>query len=399
MSGLKDKIMRQISGDGRGNDFGKTVANDAILANKPAGSDVPAVAPDSQAENSNATAQNGESSIQNDEINVNLGSDQSDDDSECASKCYGCKKTWESMNKSKNSPLECCFCKKWYCQVCSDVKKGELSIMTRSDVFWACRSCKPHAQTTICQISDLKNIKQEVIKCVQDSMKTSVDEILPSSIDKIIEPIKSAVVGTVEKTINSSMSKSWASTLFGESEFPEVDSPTSLNAPKKPKLTMTTALKKAVVEQKHDELRQSNIILYKAAEPEKDTAEGNIQADKKTVKDMLDHLQVQEVPVKIFRLGKYDENSENPRPIKLVFKDTETQDKVMSKAYKLASASDDLKGIGISYDMTKEQRVECRTLVSEAKELSKNSTTHKYKVTGRPGNMRIKEILKENPRN
>ena len=64
-------------------------------------------------------------------------------------------------------------------------------------------------------------------------MKTSVEEILPPSIDKIIEPTKSVVVGTVGKTINSSMSKSWASTLFGESEFPEVDSPESLNAPKK----------------------------------------------------------------------------------------------------------------------------------------------------------------------
>ena len=48
----------------------------------------------------------------------------------------------------------------------------------------------------------------------------------------------------------------------------------------------------------------------------------------------------------------------------------------MSKAKNLRLAEDNYKQVSISYDMNKEQQDISRKLVSEAKELTKNSVTH-----------------------
>ena len=131
---------------------------------------------------------------------------------------------------------------------------------------------------------------------------------------------------------------------------------------------MTTVVKRAVSDQKRDESRQNNVIIYRAAESHESDMETRIKNDETLVKNLLTQLEVTASPTKIFRLGKFTagENSK-PRPIKLVFKDSEEQSQVMSRAFKLNKASEELKSLSISYDMNNDEREICRNLVKQAK--------------------------------
>ena len=54
--------------------------------------------------------------------------------------CFACTKDWSSL-KNKGVPLECSFCKNWFCMSCADIqKKGDITAISRPDVFWACKN-------------------------------------------------------------------------------------------------------------------------------------------------------------------------------------------------------------------------------------------------------------------
>ena len=151
--------------------------------------------------------------------------------------------------------------------------------------------------------------------------------------------------------------------------------------------------KRAYTEHKRDETRLNNVIIHKAVEPKEASQEARQKNDQSLVKELLDHIGVEHKPVKVFRLGKYDEEQTNKsRPLKVVFDTSVAQDEIMGKVYKLAQAPDNIKNVSVNYDMNKDERDECSRLVKDAKNKSKNSTTHKYKVIGRPGQMKIMEI-------
>ena len=73
--------------------------------------------------------------------------------------------------------------------------------------------------------------------------------------------------------------------------------------------------------------------------------------------------------------------------------DRATRDLAMANTTKLAKVTDTtLKTLTVSYDLSKEQREEQKKLVAEGKELTKNSTTHIWKVRGPPGYMQLKKF-------
>ena len=228
----------------------------------------------------------------------------------------------------------------------------------------------------------LSPVKRVVEETVRETVKTE----LPPAVYQSFQPLGEMVKTTVEKSVENT----WASLFYGD-EFPDMNSPAAANAPIKPKLTMTTVFKRAAAEQKRDETRQKNVVLHRATESQEQNIEARQQEDEKTVEDLLTHLGVEHEPVKITRLGKFDqENDTKSRPLKIEFESAEAQSDIMRRAYKLSSASETLKKISVSYDMNRDEQETCRTLVKKAKEDSKNSTTHKYKVVGRPGEMAIK---------
>ena len=316
------------------------------------------------------------------------------------------------------------MCEEWYCLTCTKLKKSDVCgpIFSRSDIFWTCSSCtqliplavaafKTGAPTAPMNTSDMDTIKACISKTIKQELPSALDqcmESVQSSVcDSMSGTVKSAMVSDIlpaidhsiapiKETVEQAVRKTWASTVFEESEFPEINSPEAKDAPIKPKQTLSSALKRAVIENKKDESRQSNLIIHKAAEST-EKKEVRQKKDEEMVEELLGQLGVEHKPTKVYRLGKYDANDQRSRPIKVIFQDSVAQDQVMQKAYKLKEAPDHLKKLSLNYDMSKDERAECKRLVEDAKDQTKNSKTHKYKVVGRPGEMKIKEIQLKTP--
>ena len=117
--------------------------------------------------------------------------------------------------------------------------------------------------------------------------------------------------------------------------------------------------------------------------------------------NLLDALEVNASPVEIKRLGKFNKDTvkEKPRPIKIVFGNKISRDEAINNARNLGKIQDEnliwLKNLQICYDLNKEQREQQKAKIEEAKELSKNSETHVWRVRGTPGNMFLKKFEKK----
>ena len=168
----------------------------------------------------------------------------------------------------------------------------------------------------------------------------------------------------ITQIVSDSAKKTWAQVLGDD--YPEVNSPEFVEAPVKPRASLTSALKRATNEIRQGESRLNNVIIYKAVEEVDQKAQP--KKDEELVEKLLQHLGVKTNPIKITRLGKFDPKELSKRPIKLTFLNSVAQEEVMSRAHKLAKAKDNLKDLGISYDMTKEEHSICKKLVTEAKE-------------------------------
>ncbi|ESO10125.1 hypothetical protein HELRODRAFT_167983 [Helobdella robusta] len=96
--------------------------------------------------------------------------------------------------------------------------------------------------------------------------------------------------------------------------------------------------------------------------------------------------------VKHYRLGK---RSDNVRPLLVRLKSKVLKNLIMESLNNLKNLDDDLKGIGIGHDMTKDQRIKCRELMNLAREKeAADKEDFVYKVRGEPGNLRIIRIKK-----
>lgn len=145
------------------------------------------------------------------------------------------------------------------------------------------------------------------------------------------------------------------------------------------------------------EQRKNNVIIHRIAESGAST-EDLKRIDDKTVTLQLfkDVLQVNcdNSDIKrIFRLGKF---TGKDRPLLIEFKDGRTKNQIMESLSKLKNAEERFKTISICHDMTESERIQCRTLVKEAKDkqAADQSGEWLYRVRGVPGNMRIVKLRK-----
>lgn len=317
-------------------------------------------------------------------------------------KCKSCKKPWTAV-KNKGASIACTSCAEYYCLTCADFKKSEMAIMQREDVFWVCEPCRGSSKTntnTAQIMTSLSRIEHSLESKLQAKLEETVKELVPTIVQNIIEPINQKMTKSVENAVSLNVAKSWSETLFGEdtAEFPSVGSNASKNAPIKPKQTLQTLIKstckKAVTEQKQDENRPNNIIIYRAVEKQENNPDERNKNDQAMVNEMLETLETDTKPVQIMRLGKYnkDQAAQKTRPLKVVFENSAAKDIVLRNAYKLKNAPSHLNKVSLCYDLSEEERDHQKILASEADELSKNSETHDFRVRGPPGNMEIKKF-------
>ena len=98
---------------------------------------------------------------------------------------------------------------------------------------------------------------------------------------------------------------------------------------------------------------------------------------------------------KIVRIGKYDENKS--RPLRLSFTTIDDKETFYRALNKLKDAPENLKCVSIRFDLSPEDYVQYKELVTEAgdKNNSEKPETFFYRVRGNPGAMKIVRIAKK----
>ena len=128
--------------------------------------------------------------------------------------------------------------------------------------------------------------------------------------------------------------------------------------------TLTSQLE----EFKESMARKSNIIIFRAEESKKTEPKERKVEDIAIVNELCKITGTNKQTVKnVTRLGKKDVDSDNPRPMRVIFVDEKAKGSLMANMKNLATAEDKLKQLSITHDMTKKERLQNREKPAEAK--------------------------------
>ncbi|ESN91903.1 hypothetical protein HELRODRAFT_181959 [Helobdella robusta] len=113
--------------------------------------------------------------------------------------------------------------------------------------------------------------------------------------------------------------------------------------------------------------------------------------DKERVFKILNHLRDDAMSdknvLKIVRLGKKTDGTSRPLLIKL--DNIAVKNQIIKRTFKLSFLVDQFGRIGISHDLTKEQRGELKILLDDAKMQEAANKDFLFKVRGSPGRWKI----------
>ena len=147
-------------------------------------------------------------------------------------------------------------------------------------------------------------------------------------------------------------------------------------------------------EERDKESRSNNIIIYRV--PEAESREERLKQDslfcKQLINDALD-IDVDDSDIKsIFRLGK---KGDAVRPLLIQLREKVIKNRVMESLFKLKRADEKFRNISVTHDMTRQERLESKKLIAEAKEKQEQeSGEYIWRVRGAPGLMRIIRLRK-----
>ena len=314
---------------------------------------------------------------------------------------------------------KCGFCDSIFCKDCSHFTPQMCkNVLERADVLWACYSCLPRLEN-----AKLATPVESSTDTIDKGKSTTPNfEELKGEINSVItEKVVPQLISKIEQSMNtlSENIRQWNSISYAnaadgnlsdsetadsdDEEFPDaltkVLSKKEQKALRRAQREENNSLKlvqAALASQKDDEERQRNLIVYRLSESLNSVTEARTK-DREAVQKLLGVLNVDSAPVEVRRLGKYDRDtvSSRPRPVKIVLHDRSERDLAMANVSNLATVTDDsIKSVQVNYDLNREQRDKQKALVAEAKELSKNSQTHIWKVRGPPENMITRKFLK-----
>ena len=248
--------------------------------------------------------------------------------------------------------LECNLCSTRTCTKCAKINSTAYKVLARQDIMWFCtQGCTTAANKAINQRrSDTKEQMDiasgmEKLEATISGRVQHLNTILYQELQQTMYSIEEAILTKIDKT--NAISQSWAEKVQNGL------GPTIVNAAQSTN-ELTTIMKVAIEEtNKNDRMmddKQRSIIIYKVEESKKENADER----KKEEEDIVDRLcnegaRVQGCKVtKTFRLGKYDKDKNQPRPLKVTFETKEQQQKLLANLRNLKEADEDLKRLSIT---------------------------------------------------
>ena len=235
---------------------------------------------------------------------------------------------------------------------------------------------------------DIDKMKLEHSSVINDlkELQAKVEE----QSTKLEVAIEAKLVDKIEKSLQPTFAQMAASQV--ESKFVSVSRDITLV-----KQTIDE-VKKTSNDERDRENRSHNIIIYRVKENES-SGDDRAKADKSFVTKLVNEalqVDVNENDIKsVFRIGRRDlsQPGEVTRPLLVQFREKSLKNQVMESLFKLKNAEALFKNVSITHDLSKEDREECKKLISEAK-TREVSGEFVWRVRGLPGQMKIVKLRK-----
>ena len=113
--------------------------------------------------------------------------------------CAGCKQSWPESDKNKPELVGCCSCKGWFCRNCSKLKKSDISVLGRNDIFWACGNCTTKV-TLLLDNSPSPTVQENELKRLTDTIAQQLKNLETKFENKIEQTIKDEIPKQWENT-------------------------------------------------------------------------------------------------------------------------------------------------------------------------------------------------------
>ena len=237
--------------------------------------------------------------------------------------------------------IKCNICLKWVCEDCHDVAINKLQpIMSKcKTIYFICKECDETTQGA--------NNKAESTAQIVTTNKTEekIVESIQTSLDKAILQLEYKLENLIESKLDEKMH---AITTFNDSikEQNATIHKISQSYSDSVKRTFPTAernmdFRQIIRDTKNEELvqirereaRENNIIH---GFPEASEGPVGNNEDIQTIKELLNVIEVEAIPVSTTRIGK--QNDAKPRPIKIKMRNLNEKEMVMSNLGKLKHA-------------------------------------------------------------
>ena len=304
--------------------------------------------------------------------------------------------------------IKCNICSKWVCEDCNEVSINKLKpIMDKcKTIFFICRECSGHedinvkkAQTeTVPSPFNVSTKHDENTSLIVSTLETTITEKVSSIEKNLTDMLTSKFEENMRQLSSLSKNLKSAAPVPVNLSSPDDNSPTKWSSivagpTKNFKSVMRDARNDEKLEQSEKELRSKNLIIHGADEIGKDEAEIK-KEDTTYVKEILQKIGLNMVPTLVVRLGKSTEGKN--RPIKIVMKSKEEQNRIMENLHHLKGTERYFGKISIKDDYTISEREEIKLLTERAKEQSTQNPERIYRVRGNSKNgWRIVSYLKQ----
>jgi len=333
-----------------------------------------------------------------------------------------CKACGELDNKDGKSSeikwVQCDICDGWCHITCAGLEDRDFDFLMKAKkankcIFWVCNDCNQTLKETKKAIDELKDkydkLEKGMTQLQSDKIKAECGmESLRSNLDKEFVRLNTDLQAQISATNNrvdqlaESVSKLAANeqnpeekkTLWSDMVKQHVDERLGLvdNNIEEVRQTLQDTREQAA-EEREKEKRKNNILIYRMPESTANSADGRRKDDHDFLfhlfQDILEiHCEEDDID-KIIRLGRRQD--ENDRPVLVEFKNRTTKNQIMESLSKLKPAEERFRRLSITHDMTLRERVQCKQLVSQAKDQEREEGQGEwiYRVRGPPSEMKI----------
>jgi len=327
--------------------------------------------------------------------------------------------------KSNQNGVACELCGKWFHAKCVGITSeaykflkaccsdGSTDSCTSNNggVMWFCTGCIAPASQMIKNISSMQKrqdeMEEELKQCIKrvSSMEIEIKANKKDTEDQLINNRKEiqALQNEVtdmnaglrnvkdELTVNVE-NPTWSSIVNQavESKFETVSG--DINRVEQ----SIEETRRQAQELREKETRRNNIILYRVPECPPGSYEEIIKHDTDVFLEICESALGLDITTedlkKVYRIGQ---RGTEPRPLLIQLSSGMLKNHIMETTFKLRT-KEKFECIGVSHDMTKTEREQCRKLVAEAKqkESRENTGEYIYRVRGPPGDMKIVKLKK-----